>query len=92
LTVIDVTVSDRRCINTGAFYIANGAQIRSVILMILFHALPIVWGLALKKKDKLTLRALFGLGGVSCIINIVRLKVLIAYLKKKHKQSYVLSW
>jgi hypothetical protein len=42
----------------------------------------IVWGLALKKKDKLTLRALFGLGGFSCITNIVRLKVLIAYLKK----------
>jgi hypothetical protein len=49
--------------------------------MILFLALPIVWGLALKKRDKFTLCALFGLGGVSCIISIVRLKVLIAYLR-----------
>ncbi|KAG9527164.1 hypothetical protein KCV07_g440, partial [Aureobasidium melanogenum] len=77
----DITVSDRHCINTGAFYIANGVLNSISDLMILFLALPIVWGLALKKRDKLTLCALFGLGGVSCIMSIVRLKVLIVYLK-----------
>ncbi|KAI5236344.1 hypothetical protein E4T42_09492 [Aureobasidium subglaciale] len=77
----DITVSDRRCINTGAFYIANGVLNSISDLMILFLALPIVWGLALRKRDKLTLCSLFGLGGVSCIISIVRLKVLIVYLR-----------
>ncbi|KAH0026638.1 hypothetical protein KCU78_g4305, partial [Aureobasidium melanogenum] len=77
----DITVSDRRCINTGAFYIANGVLNSISDLMILFLALPIVWGLALKTRDKITLCALFGLGGVSCIMSIVRLKVLIVYLR-----------
>lgn len=55
--------------------------------MILLLPLPIVLGLALKRRDKLTLCGLFGLGGVSCIMSIVRLKVLIAYLDNNTSDS-----
>lgn len=50
-------------------------------LLILLLPLPIVMRLALKKGEKLSLCGLFCLGSISCIISIMRLKVLIAYLK-----------
>lgn len=68
------------CINTAAFYIANGVLNCVSDLIILALPLPVIWGLALARRQKIHLCMMFGVGTISCVVSIIRLKSIIVFL------------
>lgn len=50
-------------------------------LLILALPIPIVWNLALTRRKKITLSLVFTLGSAGCIVSIIRLRSIIAYLE-----------
>lgn len=61
----DLWITADHCINTAAFYIANGVLNCVSDLLILALPLPIIWGLSLARRQKAHLFMLFGVGIVS---------------------------
>lgn len=51
-------------------------------LLILALPIPIVWDLALTRRKKITLSLVFAMGSAGCIVSIIRLKSIIAYLQQ----------
>lgn len=86
-SMLEMLISDRNlwiesdyCINTAAFYIANGVMNSVSDLLILALPIPVIWGLSLARRQKIHLCMMFGVGGVSCVISIMRLKSIIIFL------------
>lgn len=50
-------------------------------LLILALPIPIVWNLALTRRKKITLSLVFAMGSAGCIVSIIRLRSIIAYLE-----------
>ncbi|KAE9379595.1 hypothetical protein N431DRAFT_500120 [Stipitochalara longipes BDJ] len=69
----DITVTEKKCINTTAFFIANSAV--HVVIDITILTLPIrkVWPLKMSVQKKVVVSFMFLLGGFICVIGIVRL-------------------
>ncbi|KAH0314680.1 hypothetical protein KCU71_g6488, partial [Aureobasidium melanogenum] len=76
----DVTVSEHKCINRTALYIAYTVMNSISTWWILLMPMPIVWSLALKNDQKYLLTSLFALGSLPCVTSIARLKVLVDWL------------
>ncbi|KAI5236360.1 hypothetical protein E4T43_08692 [Aureobasidium subglaciale] len=74
--------AEGKCINRPAFYIANAVCNSVSDLLILALPIPIVWNLALTRKKKITLSLVFAMGSAGCIVSIVRLRSIIAYLQQ----------
>lgn len=51
-------------------------------LLILALPIPIVWNLALTRRKKITLSLVFAMGSAGCIVSIIRLRSIIAYLQQ----------
>ncbi|OCK73603.1 hypothetical protein K432DRAFT_265160, partial [Lepidopterella palustris CBS 459.81] len=77
----DVTISNGHCINTGAFYIANGILNVITDLVILALPIPILWNLALTKKKKIALSILFAAGSLTCVVSMIRVGFVVIFLK-----------
>ncbi|KAH8758528.1 hypothetical protein F5882DRAFT_480263 [Hyaloscypha sp. PMI_1271] len=69
----DITVTEKECINTTAFFIANSAA--HVIIDVAILTLPIrkVWPLKMSVQKKVVVSFMFLLGGFICVIGIIRL-------------------
>jgi len=69
----DISVTQKKCINTTAFFIANSAV--HVILDIAILTLPVrkVWALKMSMQKKIMVSFMFLLGGFICVIGIIRL-------------------
>ncbi|KZF23478.1 hypothetical protein L228DRAFT_238042 [Xylona heveae TC161] len=65
-----------RCINTYAFFLANGGLSVVTDFIILTVPLPMVWKLQMPTAQKLAVTGIFLLGGFVCIAGIVRLHFL----------------
>lgn len=76
----DITVSEHKCINRTALYIAYTVMNSISTWWILLMPMPIVWSLALKNDQKYLLTSLFALGSLPCVTSIARLKVLVDWL------------
>lgn len=50
-------------------------------LLILALPIPVVWNLALTRRKKITLSLVFAMGSAGCIVSIIRLRSIIAYLE-----------
>ncbi|KAI5205513.1 hypothetical protein E4T42_00453 [Aureobasidium subglaciale] len=74
--------AEGKCINRPAFYIANAVCNSVSDLLILALPIPIVWNLALTRKKKITLSLVFAMGSAGCIVSIIRLRSIIAYLQQ----------
>jgi hypothetical protein len=51
-------------------------------LLILALPIPVVWNLALTRRKKITLSLVFAMGSAGCIVSIIRLRSIIAYLQQ----------
>lgn len=78
----DISVSNHKCINRSALYIAYTVMNSISTWWILLMPMPIVWSLALKNDQKYLLTSLFALGSLPCVTSIARLKVLVDWLHK----------
>ena len=76
----DISVSEHKCINRSALYIAYTVMNSISTWWILLMPMPIVWSLALKNDQKYLLTSLFALGSLPCVTSIARLKVLVDWL------------
>ncbi|KAH0386879.1 hypothetical protein KCU92_g2262, partial [Aureobasidium melanogenum] len=73
--------AEGKCINRPAFYIANAVCNSVSDLLILALPIPVVWNLALTRRKKITLSLVFAMGSAGCIVSIIRLRSIIAYLE-----------
>jgi len=73
-------VSEHKCINRTALYIAYTVMNSISTWWILLMPMPIIWSLALKNDQKYLLTSLFALGSLPCVTSIARLKVLVDWL------------
>jgi hypothetical protein len=76
----DISISESKCINRSALYIAYTVMNSISTWWILLMPMPIVWSLALKNDQKYLLTSLFALGSLPCVTSIARLKVLVDWL------------
>ncbi|KAI5253968.1 hypothetical protein E4T42_02534 [Aureobasidium subglaciale] len=76
----DVSISEHKCINRTALYIAYTVMNSISTWWILLMPMPIVWSLAMKNDQKYLLTSLFALGSLPCVTSIARLKVLVDWL------------
>jgi len=67
---------------TLALDIANAVCNSVSDLLILALPIPIVWNLALTRRKKITLSLVFAMGSAGCIVSIIRLRSIIAYLQQ----------
>ncbi|KAI4846403.1 hypothetical protein E4T44_05081 [Aureobasidium sp. EXF-8845] len=74
--------AEGKCINRPAFYIANAVCNSVSDLLILALPIPVVWNLALTRRKKITLSLVFAMGSAGCIVSIIRLRSIIAYLQQ----------
>ncbi|CAD0112956.1 unnamed protein product [Aureobasidium uvarum] len=63
-------------------YIANAVCNSVSDLLILALPIPIVWDLQLTRRKKITLSLVFAMGSAGCIVSIIRLRSIIAYLQE----------
>jgi len=80
IKIRDISVSEHKCINRSALYIAYTVMNSISTWWILLMPMPIVWSLALKNDQKYLLTSLFALGSLPCVTSIARLKVLVDWL------------
>ncbi|KAI4716465.1 hypothetical protein E4T48_07378 [Aureobasidium sp. EXF-10727] len=62
-------------------YIANAVCNSVSDLLILALPIPIVWDLQLTRRKKITLSLVFAMGSAGCIVSIIRLRSIVAYLE-----------
>jgi len=73
-------VHSNYCINTAAFYVANGIFNCISDLLILALPLPVIWNLSLARRHKIHLCMMFGVGTIPCVVSIIRLKSIIVFM------------
>ncbi|KAF1973570.1 hypothetical protein BU23DRAFT_417880, partial [Bimuria novae-zelandiae CBS 107.79] len=66
-------VPGAKCIRIVDFYYANAALNITTDVLILLLPIRVLWGLHMPLRQRLSLCALFGMGGLACIASIVRL-------------------
>lgn len=68
----DFSIEDYTCYDSIKFFWAQAIINAIEDFIILFLPLPVLWKLQMDNKMKLGLSLLFGLGGATCIVSIVR--------------------
>lgn len=77
----DLTVLDKRCVNSDRFFIDNAVLNILGDLILLCVPMPIVWTLQLAQPKKIALTAVYLLGSFALVTSIVRTIYLVKAVK-----------
>ncbi|KAK7189183.1 hypothetical protein DPSP01_005426 [Paraphaeosphaeria sporulosa] len=74
----DKTIADGRCLNQEAIWFSNATIniVQDVVILIL--PIAVLKSLPIPSRQKKALIAVFGLGGVVCLVSIIRLQTLVS--------------
>ncbi|KAJ9662010.1 hypothetical protein H2201_006299 [Coniosporium apollinis] len=86
----DMRITEKKCVNINAFYLANAAG--NILTDIMVYTLPIrlVWKLQIPQKQKIALAVMLCLGLFTCISSIIRITY-IPIMLKSPDATYVIS-
>ncbi|MCJ1307713.1 hypothetical protein MMC25_001361 [Agyrium rufum] len=76
----ELTLANRKCINTEQFYLAQSVYSIITDLMILILPMPIVWNLQISRGQKIGITSIFLVGTFLIVASVFRLSQLIKYL------------